>query len=351
MATESTGAANRDRTLALLWRHKLGDPRGSRGRKPRVTVDAVVEAAISIADDDGLDALSIRSVAERLGLGTMSLYTYVESKNQLVELMLDEVTARLPMHDTSGTWRDRLTRSAHDELEGYLRHPWMLQVDATRPPLGPGTSDWYEYALAPLDGIGLTDLEMDAALATLGGLVAATARSSIKSDEARKTSGQTDTEWWEANLPVLEEVMTENRWPVGSRVGQTVGEAYQVDDRPARLLRVRPHCAAGRHRVADPPAQRLAAELLRGPGDRIRRAHEGEVRERLRGVARLALPAHVVLLAQQPDVVRERRHSRSISRPRRPARPERAYCSTSQNEHARNGFSPGGSPSTPVSVR
>lgn len=226
MATETTGAADRDTTLALLWRHQLGDPKPSRGRKPRASVDQVVGVAIEIAGDEGLDALSIRAVAERLGLGTMSVYTYVESKNQLVELMLDEVIGQLPTHDTSGTWRERLTRSAHDELEGYLRHPWMLQVDMSRPPLGPGISDWYEYVLAPLDGIGLSDLEMDASVATLGGLVAATARSSIRADQARTSSGQTDTEWWEANLPVLEQVMTDNRWPVGARVGQTVGEAY-----------------------------------------------------------------------------------------------------------------------------
>lgn len=225
--TEATGTADRDRTLALLWRHKLGEPRGSRGRKQRLTVDEVVDTAISLADADGLDALSMRKVAEQLGIGTMSLYTYVESKNQLVELMLDRVIGRLPRPEPAGTWRDRVSRAAHDELEGYLRHPWMLQVDASRPPLGPGTSDWYEYTISALDGIGLSDLEMDAAVATIGGLVAATARSTIDADRARKTSGRTDTEWWEANLPVLEQVMSDDRWPVSSRVGQSVGQAYQ----------------------------------------------------------------------------------------------------------------------------
>src|SRR5688572_24291859 len=108
--TEATGTADRDRTLALLWRHKLGEPRGSRGRKQRLTVDEVVDAAIAIADEDGLEALSMRKVAERLGIGTMSLYTYVESKSQLVELMLDQVVGRLPRREPEGTWRDRLTR-------------------------------------------------------------------------------------------------------------------------------------------------------------------------------------------------------------------------------------------------
>lgn len=223
---ETTGAADRDRTLALLWRHKLGDPQGSRGRKQKLTVDQVVDAAIAVADEEGLDALSIRRVAERLGVGTMTIYTYVESKNQLVELMLDQVTGRLPRHDTSGTWRERVTRVAHDELEGYLGHAWMLQVDASRPPLGPGTSDWYEYALAPLDGIGLSDLEMDAAYSTIAALVVSTARSSVDADRARTTSGQSDEQWWQANLPLLEQVMTEDRWPIGGRVGQAVGAAY-----------------------------------------------------------------------------------------------------------------------------
>jgi AcrR family transcriptional regulator len=225
---ETTGTADRDRTLALLWREKLGEPQGSRGRKQRLSVDQIVDAAIALADEDGLEALSMRRVAQRVGLGTMSIYTYVESKNQLVELMLDQVTSQLPRHDTSGTWRERMARTAHDDLEGYLRHPWMLQVDATRPPLGPGTSDWYEYVLAPLDGVGLSDLEMDAAIATLGALVQATARSSVATDRARTVSGQTDEEWWQANLPVLDQVMDGDRWPVSARVGVTVGETYNA---------------------------------------------------------------------------------------------------------------------------
>lgn len=223
---EATGTADRDRTLALLWRHTIGDPQGSRGRKPRLSVDDVVSAAIAAADEEGLDALSIRRVADRLGVGTMSIYTYIESKSQLVELMLDQVVGELPRPEPTGSWRERLTRAAHDELEGYLRHPWMLQVDASRPPLGPGTSDWYEYALAPLDGIGLTDLEMDAAYATLAALVASTARNSVAADRARSASGQSDEEWWQANLPLLEQVMTDNRWPIGGRVGESVGVAY-----------------------------------------------------------------------------------------------------------------------------
>lgn len=223
---ETTGTADRDSTLALLWRHTIGEPQGSRGRKQRLSVDQVVDAAIAVADEDGLDALSIRRVAERLGVGTMTIYTYVESKNQLVELMLDQVTGEIPRSDTSGTWRERLMRAARDELECCIRHAWMLQVDASRPPLGPGTSDWYEYALAPLDGIGLTDLEMDAAYSTVASLVESAARISVAAERARTTSGQTDEEWWRANQPLLEQVMTEDRWPIGGRVGSAVGEAY-----------------------------------------------------------------------------------------------------------------------------
>ena len=66
-------------------------PAGSRGPKRRTDLDSVVRAAIELADAEGLDAVSMRRVAERLGIGTMSLYTYVPGKGELLDLMLDTV--------------------------------------------------------------------------------------------------------------------------------------------------------------------------------------------------------------------------------------------------------------------
>lgn len=229
--TEFTGAADRDKTLALLWRDQLGEPQGARGPKQRITVDQVVDAAIAIADEDGVDAISMRKVAERVGISAMSLYTYVDSKSALIDLMIDRVVGQIP-HSASGDWRARLTAIARDLLAHYLAHPWVLQVDTSRPPLGPGISDQYEYQLAAIDGIGLTDLQMDAVVTLVGNFAASAARSAIGASRSASDSGQTDTEWWEANAPVLERVMSADRFPVSGRVGSAAGEEYQSVSSP-----------------------------------------------------------------------------------------------------------------------
>src|SRR5258706_15326925 len=90
MATEFTGGGDLGRSIALLW----GVPGPvRRGPKPSRTVDEVVQAAIALADTEGLAAFSIRRVAEALGLSAMALYTYVPSKAELLDLMFDRVAA------------------------------------------------------------------------------------------------------------------------------------------------------------------------------------------------------------------------------------------------------------------
>jgi AcrR family transcriptional regulator len=235
--TESTGAADRDRTLRLLWRDALGEPRGTRGPRQKVSVDEVVDAAIALADEEGIDALSIRKVAERLGIGAMSLYTYVESKSELVDLMIDRVVGLIPRSlDPSAPWRQRLEQVAREEWEHYLGHPWVLQVDTSRPPLGPGISDRYEYQLAAIEGVGFSDLDMDAVVTLVAGFVAGAARTHLESVRSRLSSTQTDEQWWEANIPVLTEVMDAARYPVSGRVGSAAGEEYQAPSDPLRAF-------------------------------------------------------------------------------------------------------------------
>jgi AcrR family transcriptional regulator len=230
---ESTGAGDPDKTLALLWRAQLGERRGGRGPKQRVTVDEIVDAAVALADAEGLEAVSMRNVAERLGIAPMSLYTYVDTKSSLIDLMMDRVLAEVP-RDPHGDapWRERLERIAADLLSHYARHPWVLQVDMSRPPLGPGITDLYEHQLSAVEGIGLTDLQMDAVVTLVGGFVASTARAAHDASRTRDSSGQTDVEWWEANAPVLDRVMDGSRYPLSGRVGAAAGEEYQSASSP-----------------------------------------------------------------------------------------------------------------------
>ncbi len=233
--TQSTGAGDPDKTLALLWRAQLGEPRGGRGPRQRLTVDEIVDAAIALADDDGIDAISMRKVADRVGIAPMSLYTYVDSKAALIDLMMDRVLGEVPRdtgHRESESWRARLEGIAGDLLAHYARHPWVLQVDTSRPPLGPGVSDLYEHQLSAVEGIGLSDLQMDAVVTLVGGFVAGVARAAHDATRTREASGQTDTEWWLANAPILDRVMDGSRYPISGRVGMAAGEAYQSTASP-----------------------------------------------------------------------------------------------------------------------
>jgi AcrR family transcriptional regulator len=124
---------NVDRTLGLLWRRTLGTPQGSRGPKQRVSVDEVVSAAIAVADEDGLTAFSMRKVADRLGLKLMSIYTYVPCRAELIGLMIDEVAGEQPLSPHEGSLRQRLAGVARQLWDEFHRHPWLLQVENSRP--------------------------------------------------------------------------------------------------------------------------------------------------------------------------------------------------------------------------
>ncbi len=206
------------RTLALLWR-EVEPPR--RGPRPRHSVDDVVEAAVAIADADGLDAVTVRAVAERLGISPMSLYTYVPGKAELLDLMLDALYLAMPREPHPRHWRDRLRAVADANRELYARHPWAARVSTARPPLGPGLMAKYEHELAALDGLGLSDVEMDAALTFLLGFAQANA---VAAQDHASAPG-TDTEWWETAGPLLARVVAPERYPLAARVGSAVGAA------------------------------------------------------------------------------------------------------------------------------
>ncbi len=219
MATEHPG--DPARTLAVLWRT------GDRTARKDLGVDRIVAAAVDLADTEGLAALSMRRVAEKLGVGTMSLYTHVPGKAELVDAMVDVVQAETPRPgDVPGGWRGRLARIARDNFDLHLRHPWLLEVATNRAVLGPHVAAKYDYELRAVDGIGLTDLEMDSVLTLVLGHVRAAARVTVDAAAARQRTGLTDDQWWRAAAPFLAKVLDPARFPTAARVGAAAGEAH-----------------------------------------------------------------------------------------------------------------------------
>ncbi len=222
--SEYSGGGDPVRSLALLWRTRER-PHG-RGR-PELSVDRIVRAAIEVADAQGLPALSMRRIAERLGVGTMSLYTHVPGKAELIDVMLDAVYGEVARpEDVPGGWRARLELVAREGWGLYRRHPWLSQIGTSRPVLGPNAIAKYDHELRAVDGIGLTDLEMDSVVSLIAAHVHGAARGAMEAAQAVQRTGMTDEQWWRASAPHLSHVFDASAYPIAARVGTAAGDAH-----------------------------------------------------------------------------------------------------------------------------
>lgn len=225
MGEHRTGVGEASRTLALLWGAE--PPENRRGPARSLTVEAIVSTALALADEEGLDAVSIRAVAGRVGVSAMSLYTYVPGKPELLDLMVDACYARMPRKPWGAEgWRERLSRVADDNRALLTSRPWLTEVAAlSRPPLGPGLMAKYEHELAAFDDSGLPDVDVDAALTHLLGFVQSHCRSAHDARRITTDTAMTDAGWWAANAPILERAVDPADYPRAARIGAAAGAA------------------------------------------------------------------------------------------------------------------------------
>jgi len=143
--------------LDLLWGRR---GRGQRGPKPGLSVDAIVAAAIRIADAEGLEAVSMAHVADQLGFTTMSLYRHVASKEELLQLMWNaSARGAEELVITGDDWRARLRMWAMVQREMIDRHPWITQMPMAAPPMAPNSLTFVERGLEAMDDSGLPDAD------------------------------------------------------------------------------------------------------------------------------------------------------------------------------------------------
>jgi AcrR family transcriptional regulator len=143
--------------LDLLWGRR---ERGKRGPRPGLSAQAIVDAAVRVADAEGLEAISMARVAAKLGFTTMSLYRYVASKDELLQLMFNASALGAESLVIEGDdWRSRLRAWAIIQRDVIDRHPWITQMPMATPPLAPNSMHFVERALEALDGTGLADAE------------------------------------------------------------------------------------------------------------------------------------------------------------------------------------------------
>jgi AcrR family transcriptional regulator len=222
MATESTAGGGPARTMDLLWRTG-GDVERRPGPRAGLHVDRIVAAAVDLADREGLPAVTMRRLAGELGVGAMTLYTHVPGKGELVDLMHDAVLGEVYPEPPAGGWRDRLAGVARANWDLYVRHPWAASVGAGRPILGPNLMRKYELELTAVDGLGLSEVEMELVLTLVGGFVRGTVGGLHEKAAAERDSGLTEDEWWAATEPHVDKVFDPERFPTAARVGPVAG--------------------------------------------------------------------------------------------------------------------------------
>ncbi|MFC4015361.1 TetR/AcrR family transcriptional regulator [Nonomuraea purpurea] len=137
--------------VARMWGR---EPATRRGPRPSLSLDRVTDAAIEIADAEGLAGVRMSSVAAKLGVSTMSLYGYVSSKEDLLTAMAD-AAAPAPPEPGDLPWREYLTAWTRANRDFLLGHPWLLEVSPLTPPMGPRVLRWLDRSLTVLARAGL----------------------------------------------------------------------------------------------------------------------------------------------------------------------------------------------------
>lgn len=171
-------------------------------------------AAIAIADAEGLAAVSIRRVAAELGARTMTLYSYIERKEDLLALMLDEVAAEvLADRPPPADWREALLTSARRERDVVRRHPWRVDLISQGIAVGPNGLRHVEEKLAAFDGLGLDRLTAWRCLAAYNDYVTGFVVREAQERAAPRRQGINDAERAAVAEPYIRELVESGEFP------------------------------------------------------------------------------------------------------------------------------------------
>ncbi|SDS08120.1 TetR/AcrR family transcriptional regulator [Microlunatus soli] len=174
---------------ASIWRRPA---RGGRGPTPSFDRDRLAAAGVALADERGLAAVTMRAVAEALGSKPASLYRYIRTRDELIELMVDRVNGEILRPADGDGWRTELLALARSGRDCYRRHPWLLDATASAHPMGPRTLDYLEDALSVLRDVPLPPGRKLEAIAVLNALTAALVRNELNSHQRSLPIGESE---------------------------------------------------------------------------------------------------------------------------------------------------------------
>lgn len=218
--------------LERLWRREDLD------RRPRLglSLERIVGSGVELADREGIGAVSMKRVAERLGFTTMALYRYVTSKDELLLLMHDTVWQPPSGFETvMDDWRTGLAQWTRGQHEVMQQHPWLEQVRFIERAGTPSQVAWMELGLRALTDVPLSEYEKVALLLLLAGFVANQARlAGTVAEGAREGLFEPDqAHATEAFAELLRDVLDPARYPALLRAVE--GGAFAAVEGPTYL--------------------------------------------------------------------------------------------------------------------
>ncbi|MET8382689.1 TetR/AcrR family transcriptional regulator [Streptosporangium canum] len=216
------------------------DPRADARRMPESTETGlsegtldqplIVRTAIELADRDGVAAVSMRRVATELGVGVMSLYRYVASREELNDLMVDTVFGERPLPEPGPDgWRAKLELSAREEWALYRDHPWVSHLVAvtTRPPIAPSLMAYTDWRMRALDGHRLDFATMVQIAIMIGTYLQSAAMPLAHEAQAARATRHTRQQWADARQDALHRTLRTAHLPMVSEFGT---EAFQASE-------------------------------------------------------------------------------------------------------------------------
>ncbi|MBB4894239.1 AcrR family transcriptional regulator [Streptomyces olivoverticillatus] len=184
-------------------------PRRGKREQPALSREQIVSVALELLDTEGIDALSMRKLGTRLNAGATSLYTYVANKDELIELVVDEVYGEIEIPDPAAgiPWRAAAADCAHSFRAVILNHPWTASVlgELGVTQLGPNVMRLSESMLALFESAGLPAGEADFAVSAVGSYVIGTAVTEAAWLTTLARLGRSEEEWLASLLPTAEE--------------------------------------------------------------------------------------------------------------------------------------------------
>lgn len=192
--------------------------------------DEIIEAALAVADDEGFDAVSMRNVARRLGVGTMTLYSYVSSKDDLLDLMFDEVMRELLLPEPlPEDWRAAIGAIARRTREVWLRHPWLASSIGERSGFGPNSMRHVEQSLAALGGLGVEGPEAFVVLGAVDDYTLGHTMRQVAVQAGLRREGIDQDEWRQAMEPYWREMLATGEFPRLARVAENQWELHNEE--------------------------------------------------------------------------------------------------------------------------